>query len=297
MTNSPKPFKRPPKRFEPKGLKILHEDRDILVVNKVNGLLTVSDGRGGDHTAYFLLNNYVRKGNQKARNQVFIVHRLDRETSGVIVFAKSEEAKRFLQAEWAGFRKTYYALVHGPLKESEGLIESYLAENSALRMYSVHDPNRGKLARTAFRVLKETPNYSLLEVDLLTGRKNQIRVHMADMGCPVVGDKKYGTKDKGIKRLGLHAASLTLLHPFSKEEMTFATPVPGYFEALLRESKRQGTGLAGHRAEGSGAGRGREEPRMGTDGRGWEGARTAEARGNTGLNRKGGKGGKGAKER
>ena len=120
MRESQKNFKSPPKRYQPRGLSILYEDRDILVVDKMNGLLTVSNKKVRENTAYYLLNEYVRKGNQKSRNRVFIVHRLDRDTSGIIVFAKNENAKRYLQEEWQGFKKTYYALVHGTLPKKEG---------------------------------------------------------------------------------------------------------------------------------------------------------------------------------
>ncbi len=226
-------FKSPPKRYQPKGLSILYEDRDILVVDKVNGLLTVSNEKVRENTAYFLLNTYVRKGNQKSRNRVFIVHRLDRDTSGIIVFAKNENAKRYLQEKWQGFEKKYYAVVHGTLPMKEGVLTSYLAENRAHKMYSVDDPQIGKLAKTGYKVLRESKKYSLLEIDLLTGRKNQIRVHFAEKGCPVAGDKKYGEKIKGIKRLTLHAASITILHPYTKEKMTFKTKVPAYFESLV----------------------------------------------------------------
>ena len=237
MKENQKPFKRPPKKYQPRGLSILHEDRDILVVDKASGLLTVGTERIRENTAYYLLNDYVRKGNPKSRHRVFIVHRLDRDTSGVIVFAKSEEAKRYLQSEWQEFQKTYYAVVHGTLPEKEGLITSYLAENSAHKMYSVSDPRKGKLAKTKYRVLEESAAYSLLEIELLTGRKNQIRVHLSDKGCPVVGDKKYGKREKGIKRLMLHSASLTLMHPHSKETMAFAAKLPTCFESLARGSQ------------------------------------------------------------
>lgn len=238
-------FKRPPKRYEPRGLTILYEDRDIVVVDKISGLLTVANEKVQENTAYFLLNDYVRKGNYKSRNRVFIVHRLDRATSGVILFAKSEDAKRFLQNEWPGFEKKYYAVIHGILSEKEDVITSYLAENSIYRMYSVTDPTKGKLAKTGYRVLRESAKYSLLEIDLLTGRKNQIRVHLADRGCPVTGDKKYGAKDKDknkdITRLALHAASITFVHPFSREEMNVSTPLPSYFEFLMRPPRGKPT--------------------------------------------------------
>jgi len=233
MRESQKNFKSPPKRYQPMGLSILYEDRDILVVDKMNGLSTVSNEKVRENTAYYLLNKYVRKGNQKSRNRVFIVHRLDRDTSGIIVFAKNENAKRYLQEEWQEFRKKYYAVVHGALPKKEGVITSYLAENRIHKMYSVDDPEKGKLAKTGYKVLRESKKYSLLEIDLLTGRKNQIRVHFSERGCPVAGDKKYGKKEKGIKRLTLHAASITILHPYTKEKMTFNTKVPAYFKSLV----------------------------------------------------------------
>ena len=215
---------------------ILYEDQDLLVVDKVSGLLTVSNDKEQTRTAYYLLNNYVRKGNSKSRLRVFIVHRLDKDTSGILVFAKNEQAKRFLQDEWKEFRKKYVAVVHGSMPKEHGMITSYLVENSALRMYSVTDPSQGKYAKTGYQVIRQSSDYSLLEIDLFTGRKNQIRVHLADQDCPVVGDKKYGEKEKGIKRLALHALTLTFTHPFSKEEMTFETKVPPYFNYLLRNA-------------------------------------------------------------
>jgi tRNA pseudouridine32 synthase/23S rRNA pseudouridine746 synthase/23S rRNA pseudouridine1911/1915/1917 synthase len=227
-------FKGPPKKHQPRGLSILYEDRDILVVDKASGLLTVGTDTIKEHTAYYLLTEYVRKGNQKSKNRIFIVHRLDRDTSGLLVFAKTEEAKRYLQDEWQGFNKQYCAVVHGTLPEKEGVITSYLAENSIHRMYSIGDASKGKLAMTGYKVRSEAKGYSLLEINLLTGRKNQIRVHFAEKGCPVAGDKVYGKKEKGIKRLMLHAASITITHPHSKREMTFTSKVPAGFMALLK---------------------------------------------------------------
>lgn len=233
MPKSPKVFKSSPKRYHPKGLSILYEDHHILVVDKASGLLTVSTEKISENTAYYRLNTYVRKGNQKSRNRVFIVHRLDRDTSGIIVFAKNDHSKRFLQGEWPGFQKKYYAVVHGTLPKKEGVITSYLAEGNFHKMYSVDDPEKGKLAKTGFKVLRESKDFSLLEIDLLTGRKNQIRVHLSEKGFPVAGDKKYGKKDKSIKKLSLHAASITILHPDTKEKMTFEAKVPAYFKLMV----------------------------------------------------------------
>ena len=227
------PFSKPSKKHEPKGLAILYEDQAILVVSKTNGLLTVSTDREKDKTAHFLLNDYVKKGNARSKNRVFIVHRLDRDASGILVFAKNEKVKRYLQDEWAAFNKTYFAVVHGKLQEKEGVITSYLLENKAHRMYSVKDAKKGKFSKTGYKVVKESSKFSLLEIHLFTGRKNQIRVHFSEKGHPVVGDKMYGKIDKGIKRLALHAASLTISHPFTKEKMIFETEPPLYFKTLI----------------------------------------------------------------
>ena len=228
-------FIRIPTKHQPKGLAILYEDQDILVVNKTNGLLTVSTDSEKEKTAYFLLNDYVKKGNARSKNRVFIVHRLDRETSGILVFAKNEKAKRYLQAEWKGFNKIYFAVVHGRLLEKEGIITSYLLENKVHRMYSVNDSTKGKYSKTGYKVVKESRNFSLLDINLFTGRKNQIRVHFSEKGHPVVGDKIYGKIDKGIKRLALHAASLTISHPFTRKKITFETELPLYFKILINK--------------------------------------------------------------
>jgi tRNA pseudouridine32 synthase/23S rRNA pseudouridine746 synthase/23S rRNA pseudouridine1911/1915/1917 synthase len=221
------------KRHQPRGLTILHEDDHLLVVDKASGLLTMSNARERDRTAYFALNNYVRKGNAKSRKRIYIVHRLDRDTSGVLIFAKSEQVKRFLQDKWSEFSKKYYAVIRGVLQEKEGILSSYLTENAVHRMYAVDDPKQGKLAKTGYRVIRESKRYSLVEIDLLTGRKNQIRVQFADIGCPVAGDKVYGDKIKGIKRLALHAGTMTILHPKSKQKVVFEAALPVYFNYLL----------------------------------------------------------------
>ncbi len=234
MKNIRKPFKRPSKKHEPYGLSILFEDHDIIVVDKAAGLLTVSTHRQEDKTAFYLLNNYVKKGNYKSKSTVFIVHRLDRETSGVLVFAKTERVKRFLQDNWQSFTKLYIAIVHGKLKEKEGEISSYLMENKAYRMYSTKDIEKGAFAKTGYKVIKESNDLSLLEITLFTGKKNQIRVHLAEKGHPIVGDKVYGKQDKGVKRLGLHAETLTIQHPYTKEMMTFKSNFPSYFKTLIK---------------------------------------------------------------
>jgi len=235
--NQENPRKTKPisKRHQPRGLTIIYEDDDILVVDKMSGLLSMSNSKTRDRTAYFALNNYVRKGNAKSRKRIYIVHRLDRDTSGVLVFAKSEANKRYLQDEWKNFSKKYYAVVRGTLAEKEGILSSYLAENAVHKMYSTEDQKLGKLARTGYKVLQESKKYSLVEIDLLTGRKNQIRVQFADIGCPVAGDKVYGDGEKGIKRLTLHAGLIKIKHPHTKEKKTFEAKIPSYFQYLLNK--------------------------------------------------------------
>ncbi len=223
----------PNSRFLPKGLSILHEDRDILVVDKPSGLLTVATDSEKIKTAFVSLTDYIRKGSTSSRKRIYVVHRLDRDTSGILVFAKSEEVKDKLQSGWQNIEKKYVAVVHGHFKEPSGVITSYLAENKAQVVYSVKDITLGKLSHTSYRVLKETKNYSLVEVDLLTGRKNQIRVHFAEEKHPIVGDTKYGEDRKSYPRMALHARSISFEHPFHGKKMFFETEIPSFLTGLV----------------------------------------------------------------
>jgi len=225
--------KSAPSKRRPKGLSLLYEDEDIIVIDKPVGLLTMGTERDKSRTAQAILNDYVRKGNARSRNRVFIVHRLDRDTSGVLIFAKSEQAKRYLQDNWTTTEKRYLAIVYGRLTPQEGMISSYLAENSALTVYSTSDATKGKLSHTAYRTLKEARGFSLLEINLLTGRKHQIRVHLSEKGRPVVGDKKYGKKGDGHQSLALHAYSIAFTHPLTGQRLSFETAVPEYFTRLI----------------------------------------------------------------
>jgi len=224
---------RPGSKLLPKGLAIIHEDRDIFVVDKPPGLLTMGTDTEKSRTAHFILTDYIRKGSAKSKKRIFIVHRLDRDTSGILIFAKSEEAKLCLQSQWKETKKKYLAVVHGRCEKRSETITSYLAENKAYGVYSTSDSRKGKLSHTAYRVLKETKDFALLEVDLLTGRKHQIRVHLAGIGHPVVGDQRYGKGNKAHKRLALHARSISFRHPFSGKQLTFETKVPVYFNQLV----------------------------------------------------------------
>jgi RluA family pseudouridine synthase len=220
-------------RFLPRGLLILHEDHDILVVDKPAGLLTMGTDSDKTRTAYFCLTDYVRKGYSKSRNRIFIVHRLDRETSGILIFAKTIEAKLTLQKDWRSTEKKYLAVVHGRCERTSATITTYLAENKAHMVYSTADTAKGKIAHTAYKVLRQTRDFALLEINLLTGRKHQIRVHLAGIGHAVVGDTKYGKGDRNHSRLALHARSISFRHPFTGKPLTFEAKTPGYFSQLV----------------------------------------------------------------
>jgi RluA family pseudouridine synthase len=220
-------------RALPHGLAIIHEDADIVVVNKPAGLLTVATDREAGRTAYFILTDYVRKGQAKSRNRVFIVHRLDRETSGVLIFAKSERAKFRLQEDWENTRKKYLAVVHGAPRRRADTISTLLEEVSVHTVRTTRDPRRGRLAKTAYTVLKKTKAMALLEVELLTGRKHQIRVHLAEAGTPIVGDRKYGLDGDRHSRLALHALSVCFTHPTTGNRLTLEAKPPPIFESLV----------------------------------------------------------------
>jgi len=226
--------KRPARKRRPGGISILHEDKDLLVVVKPAGLLTVGSERNTSRTAHFLLNDYVRKGNPKSRNRVYVVHRLDQDTSGVLLFAKSETAKKFLQEHWDETDKHYLAIVHGRLMPEEGTISTHLVENAAQKVYSTPDASKGRLSHTAYKVVQESKGFSLVDIHLLTGRKHQIRVHFAERGHPVVGDSKYGDQARVSKRLALHARSISFSHPFNGRPMSFDTGMPEDFVRFLR---------------------------------------------------------------
>ncbi len=231
-----KPSKRRIHRH-PKGPEIIYEDKDLLVVDKPAGLLTVGTAKEKSRTLYFILTDYIRKGNTKSHNRIFIVHRLDREASGILVFAKNFAAKERLQNQWDDTKKKYLVVVHGQCEKESDTISSYLAENKAHVVYATRDTVKGKLSHTAYKVLKSTKEFSLLEIDLITGRKHQIRVHLANIGHPIVGDKKYGPEKRTQKRLALHAFSISFNHPATGKPCTFETPIPPYLNALIGRFK------------------------------------------------------------
>ena len=237
-----------PKARLASAMKVLYEDDAIAVVDKPPGLLTISTDTVKEKTAFYELNEYLkakefskrpgrRVPGRRASKQIFIVHRLDREASGLIVFARTLAAKLKLQGDWSCFEKIYAAVVEGKPERTSGVIETYLKEDDFLRVYVMNRPAPGaKLSRTHYRVLKSNGRYSLMEFKLETGRKHQIRVHAAEIGHPIVGEDRYSkiSPPENFKRLALHACRLTIEHPATGKRTVFESPVPPAFEALVK---------------------------------------------------------------
>lgn len=215
-----------PKTVLPSGIKICFEDASIIVIDKPANLLSIATETEQEKTAYFQLTEYLRRGNEMSRDRVWIVHRLDRETSGLMVFAKSPQAKAALQTGWEKAVKRYEAVVEGKLKSESGVLASDLDESHPLRVYSAPPSESTRHAVTHYRVLARREWRTLVELTLETGRRHQIRVQLADAGCPIVGDEKYGAKSDPAKRLGLHACGLRFPHPETGREMKFESPTP-----------------------------------------------------------------------
>ncbi|MGD9992613.1 MAG: RluA family pseudouridine synthase [Salinivirgaceae bacterium] len=223
------------------GIRIIHEDKHLIVIEKDAGVLSIATDTKKQATAYNMLSDYVKK--QGGNNKIFVVHRLDRDTSGIMMYARSQKMQEELQRNWhrVVLERTYLAVVSGIPEKPEGTISSYLKENKALIMYSTQNAADGHLAITHYKTLKHSQFYSLLKVNPETGRKNQIRVHCTDMGHPIVGDKKYGSKANPINRLGLHAWVLSFIHPVSKEHLRFESLVPNKFSKLFPEKEKSET--------------------------------------------------------
>ena len=220
------------KSFHCKDLDIVFEDPYLFVIDKHPGLLSMSNN-SRQQTVQTVLNRYLEKGG--GRNTSHLVHRLDRDTSGLMVYAKDVQTQQSLINSWQQLvtDRRYLALVEGELEQTRGRIQSWLTEDKKFVTHSSPVDNGGKYAVTHYNVLASSNGYSLVECELETGRKNQIRVHMADLGHPVVGDRKYGSDEDPMRRLGLHAYMLCFTHPVTGKHMRFETPVPFCFEKLL----------------------------------------------------------------
>lgn len=214
------------------GIKIRFEDETLLVVEKPSGLLSIASEAEREKTAYFLLTEHLRAKNPKGGERVWIVHRLDRETSGLMVFAKTPAAKTILQQGWDQFEKRYLAVVEGVPPKNAGTFDSHLDESDPFKVFSAPHSDTTRRAITHYKVMKRGKERSLVELKLETGRRHQIRVHLADAGCPIVGDEKYNSKSARAGksapsvRLALHSCFLKFAHPVTKKEMQFESALP-----------------------------------------------------------------------
>lgn len=217
------------------NLDILYEDYDVIVINKKEGLLSVGTVADKENTAYHIVNVHVKK---EGRNRhIYVVHRLDRKTSGVMMFAKSMAARDFFRNNWnqVVVERSYYAVVEGTPAYKKDTIKSYLTEDKMLKIHSSFINNGGQYAVTNYEVLSSNGEYSLVKCNLDTGRKNQIRVQMSSIGNPVAGDAKYEAKTNPLKRVCLHAATLQFIHPKTRKLLKFEVPVPGGFYKIVKE--------------------------------------------------------------
>ena len=217
-------------------LPIIYEDDDLIVINKPSGLLSIASDNEKSSTAYRMLSDYVQQKDK--HNRVFVVHRLDEDTSGVFMIAKNVQIQQALQEHWNDIvkKRGYYAIVEGTMEKKSDTIKSYLKKNSQNLMYSSKKAGDGQLAITHYKVMKENKKYSLLDVNIDTGRKNQIRVHLGERGHYIIGDDKYGKPANPIKRLGLHAYELDFIHPFTGKLVKFTAPMPKEFSLLMDEN-------------------------------------------------------------
>lgn len=211
-------------------LKILYEDKSIIIISKPSNLLTIGTNKEHNNTLYRKVSEYVKK--QHKSNKIFIVHRLDKDTSGIIAFAKTERVKRILQRNWDKTKRKYVALVEGKVAKGD-TIKNYLAETKTLKTYITNDKKIGKLAITKYKPIKDNKEYTLLDIEILTGRKNQIRVHMESINHPIVGDKKYNSKKNPIRRMCLHATYLEFIHPITNKRLIIEDKYPNIFDKLI----------------------------------------------------------------
>lgn len=232
-------FSRPFPVFRHPRIELVYEDDDVLVINKGYGMLSVgTQSKKKEENAYDIMRAYVKSVDPL--NKLWVVHRLDRHTTGLMMFAKSERAQEVLRHNWNNIilERLYVAVLEGYLEEDKGYVKSRLAENSQFVVYSTDVPGEGRLAVTHYEVMARGNGYTLAHFSLDTGRKNQIRVHAADMGHPITGDRKYGAQTSPIHRLALHAQTLRFAHPVTKKDMNFQSPVPREFTSLVRGRRK-----------------------------------------------------------
>lgn len=208
------------------GIRIVFEDNTLIIIDKPSGLLSMASEAEQEKTAYAFLTDHVRRGQTKSRARIWIVHRLDRETSGLMVFAKTPQAKAALQTSWDQNEKRYLAIVEGQMPAEKGTLKSDLDESNPFKVFIVPRSSATRHAVTHYRVINRAPSLSRVELSLETGRRHQIRVQLASVGCPIIGDEKYGSKTNPAKRVGLHSCFLRFTHPQTGKELQFTSALP-----------------------------------------------------------------------
>ena len=220
--------------FSHPKIKLIYEDNDIMIVDKGCSILSTAAAGTKDDTVFNVMRKYVKAGNEHAH--IYVVHRLDRDTSGLMLLTRTAKARDTMLKNWTKVvtERKYEAIVEGAVKEDRGLVQNYLTDADNYEVVSSDNPEEGVLAKTRYVVLDRTLRYSRVELSLTTGHKNQLRVHMKDLGHPISGDSKYGARSNGIHRLALHATRLGFIHPVTGKEMHFESPVPASFITLLK---------------------------------------------------------------
>lgn len=214
-----------------KKINILYEDKELLIVNKPPHQLTIATQKKENNTLYQEASSYVKK--QYPKNKIFIVHRLDKDTSGIVIFAKNQDTKNYLQNNWSDVKREYLCIVEGQMPKKHDVLKNYLVETKTLEVYCTKDKNKGKLAITEYEVLQTNKKYSLLKINIKTGRRNQIRAQLAYIKHPIIGDKKYQSKDNSIKRLALHANLIEFnIH---NKRYNITTKYPNEFARIFKE--------------------------------------------------------------
>lgn len=223
-------FTRPFAQLKNHMARVIWEDQDLVIIEKKSGLLTVPSVHNKRlKSAQEIVDEYLLA--QDGRTHAYVCHRLDRFTSGIVIFAKNPQVQQMLRDSWSTFvvERLYMAIVEGRPKQDKGEVKSYLAEDDRMKVFSTNDPEKGKLSVTRYNVVKQLGDYSMVDIQILTGRKNQIRVHMSDLGCPIAGDNKYGAKSNPTGRLMLHNYALQFIHPVTRQNLRFELPMPSEF--------------------------------------------------------------------
>lgn len=224
-------------KFNNPQVKVIYEDKWFVVIEKASGLLSVANDTAREKNAFHIVRDYVRHDNPDA--EIYVCHRLDQYTSGILVFAKDESLMMELRSNWDFYVKErrYVCVTENIPARPEDTIESLLTQNEHLRVHSTNDETVGRLAVTHYKVIQTRGRYALVDVEIFTGKKNQIRVHMSEMGCPIAGDMKYGAETNPVRRLMLHNYRLSFIHPVTGELMRFTLPTPSVFRKLTQPEK------------------------------------------------------------